>query len=321
MQVFRGPPTADRQRDCALAIGNFDGVHRGHRELLARAVERAREASLVPAAMTFEPHPREFFAPDAAPARIANLRDKIEGLARAGIERVFIERFDWRLARLPPEEFIDDILVRRCHARWVLVGDDFRFGARRAGDSALLRARADAGGYRVEQIGTVAEGAERISSSLVRAALSDGDLAGAARLLGHPYRISGRVVHGARLGRTLGFPTINLLLPRRRPAVQGIFAVRVQGLGPAPCDGVASVGLRPTVADAADPRTRWLLEVHLFDFSGEVYGRLVQVEFLFKLREERKFESLEALTRAIGEDARHARALLSSPAAFALAGP
>jgi riboflavin kinase/FMN adenylyltransferase len=310
MQVFRGLPPSAQQRDCALAIGNFDGVHRGHRELLGRAVAHARAEGLVPAAMTFEPHPREFFAPDAAPARVANVRDKIAGLERAGIERVFIEHFDWHLASLPPEQFIDEVLVRRCRARWIVIGDDFRFGARRAGDAAMLQAHAARGGYRIERMDTVAEGGERISSSLVRGCLQAGDLDGAARLLGHPYRISGRVVHGARLGRALGFPTINLLLPRRRPAVHGIFAVRVRGLAGEALPGVASVGLRPTVADAADPRTRWILEVHLFDFDRQVYGSRVEVEFLQKLRDEQAFGSLDELVRAIGEDARRARELL-----------
>jgi riboflavin kinase/FMN adenylyltransferase len=273
-------------------------------------VQHARNDGLVPAAMTFEPHPREFFAPDAAPARVANVRDKIGGLERAGIERVFIEHFDWRLARLAPEEFIDEVLVGRCRARWIVIGDDFRFGARRAGDAALLQARAARGGYRVDRIATVSLDGERVSSSLVRTALGEGKLDAAARMLGHPYRISGRVVHGARLGRTLGFPTLNLLLPRRRPAVHGIFTVRVRGLAGDALPGVASVGLRPTVADATDPRTRWLLEVHLFDFHREVYGTRVEVEFLQKLRDERAFGSLEDLTDAIAGDARRARELL-----------
>jgi riboflavin kinase/FMN adenylyltransferase len=317
---------------CALAIGNFDGVHCGHRELLLRVVQAARARDLVPAAMTFEPHPREFFTPDAAPPRVANLRDKIEGLRACGIERVFILHFDRHLAALAAERFIDDVLVQACQARWIIVGDDFRFGARRAGDITLLRAHAAAGGFEVHQLPAVlstaqsaaqadaaplAPGdAQRISSSAVRAALGRGDLALAARLLGHPYRISGRVIHGAKLGRQIGFPTLNLRLAHKRPAVHGIFAVRVLGIG-APRAGVASAGLRPTV----DHSGRWLLEVHLFDFAVDVYGHLVQVEFLQKLREEEKFDSLDALTAAIADDTRRARALFDQAGAPELAPP
>ena len=315
------PPPA-RRKPCALAIGNFDGVHCGHRELLLRVVRAAHERKLVPAAMTFEPHPREFFAPDAAPPRIANLRDKIEGLRSCGIERVFILHFDRHLAGLAASAFIDDVLVAGCQARWLIVGDDFRFGARRAGDLALLRAHAAAGGFEVQQLPAVLDDAQRVSSSAVRAALGQGDLARAARLLGHPYRISGRVIHGAKLGRQIGFPTLNLRLAHRRPAVHGIFAVRVLGIG-APRAGVASAGLRPTV----DQSGRWLLEVHLFDFAEDVYGRLVQVEFLQKLREEEKFDSVAALAAAIEDDSRRARALFAgsaaaqAPAAGASASP
>jgi riboflavin kinase/FMN adenylyltransferase len=308
VEVFRGSPPPARREPCALAIGNFDGVHCGHRALLERVVAAARERGLVPAAMTFEPHPREFFAPDVAPARVANLRDKIEGLQACGIERVFILHFNRRLANLSPETFIANVLVAGCNMRWLIVGDDFRFGARRAGDANLLRAHAAAGGYVVEQIGPVCQGDARISSSAVRAALAAGDLAGAARLLGHPYRISGRVLHGAKLGRQIGFPTLNLRLAHKRPAVHGIYAVRVLGIG-APRPGVASAGLRPTV----DQSGRWLLEVHLFDFAQEVYGQLVRVEFLHKLRDEEKFESLEELTAAIRNDTQQARALFAAP--------
>ena len=308
VEVFRGLPPPAGRKPCALVIGNFDGVHCGHRALLERVVAAARERNLVPAAMTFEPHPREFFAPDLAPARVANLRDKIEGLRACGIERVFVMHFNQRLASLPAQAFIDDVLLAGCRMRWLIVGDDFRFGARRAGDIALLRAGAAAGGYEVEQLPAVRLDAVRISSSAVRAALLAGDLATAASLLGHPYRISGRVLHGAKLGRQIGYPTLNLRLEHRRPAVHGIYAVRVQGIG-APRPGVASAGLRPTV----DQSGRWLLEVHLFDFADDVYGHLVRVEFLQKLRDEEKFDSLEQLTAAIRDDAQRARALLLAP--------
>ena len=311
MKIFRGLPRAHDRVPLALTIGNFDGVHRGHQALLAQVLVAARARALVPAVMTFEPHPREFFAPAQAPARIATLRDKVDALAAAGIERVFIQHFNRRLAALSAEAFIDDMLVAGLQARWLMIGDDFRFGAKRAGDVALLRARAAAGGYEVAQSVTVCDGGERISSSAVRAALAVGDLARAQALLGRPYVISGRVQHGAKLGRSIGFPTLNLRIAhagdRRRPAVHGIFAVRVQGLGAPAIDGVASVGLRPTVDDSG----RWLLEVHLFDFAQQVYGQLVRVEFVRKLRDEAKYDTLAELTAAIARDAAQARALLS----------
>ncbi|SPE30569.1 bifunctional riboflavin kinase and FAD synthetase [Burkholderiales bacterium] len=306
--MFRGLPPPAKRAPCALAIGNFDGVHCGHRALLLRVVAEARARQLVPAAMTFEPHPREFFAPDAAPARVANLRDKIEGLRACGIERVFVLHFHWHLAELSAESFIDQVLAAGCALRWLIVGDDFRFGARRGGDIALLRARAALRGYEVEQLAPVQLDQERVSSSAVRSALAAGDLARAARLLGHPYHITGRVLHGAKLGRQIGFPTLNLRLAHRRSAVHGIFAVRVHGIG-APRPGVASVGLRPTV----DQSGRWLLEVHLFDFADEVYGRLVRVEFLQKLRDEEKFDSIEELTAAIRSDSQRAREVFANP--------
>ena len=306
-RVFHGIAPPHVRVPCALAIGNFDGVHCGHRALLLQVVAHARANGLVPAAMTFEPHPREFFAPDSAPPRVANLRDKIEGLRACGIERVFVLPFRRSLAQLEASAFIDQILLAGCAMRWLIVGDDFRFGARRGGDIALLRARADAGGYAVAQLPSVLLGAERVSSSAVRAALAAGDMEHAARLLGHPYHISGRVLHGAKLGRQIGFPTLNLRLAHKRAAVHGIFAVRVHGIG-APRPGVASAGLRPTV----DNSGRWLLEVHLFDFADEVYGRLVRVEFLQKLRDEERFQTLEELAAAIRDDTQRARAVLAA---------
>ncbi|MCX8004361.1 MAG: bifunctional riboflavin kinase/FAD synthetase [Burkholderiaceae bacterium] len=305
MKIIRGLP-ADRDRaPCALTIGNFDGVHRGHQALLAQVVTAARTRGLLPAVLTFEPHPREFFAPHDAPPRISNLRDKLQALAGHGIERVYVQHFNRSFAALAADEFIERYLVRGLQTRWLAVGDDFRFGSRRAGDIALLRARAAAGGYEVAQLDTVSEGAERVSSSAVRAALQAGDLARAQQLLGRPYAISGRVLHGAKLGRAIGFPTLNLRIAHRRPAAHGVFAVRVHGITDRPWPGVASVGLRPTVDDSG----RWLLEVHLFDFAASIYGRLVRVEFVHKLRDEERYATLDELTAAIRRDAAAARAL------------
>jgi riboflavin kinase / FMN adenylyltransferase len=309
LNVFLGAPGATLRAPCALTIGNFDGVHRGHAALLARVVGAARAHGLIAAVMTFEPHPREYFAgPGTAPARISNLRDKVVALAAAGIDRVFVRHFSQPLAGMPPARFIAQVLRQDCAARWLVVGDDFRFGARRAGDVALLRASAAAAGYEVERVPTVDDEGERISSSAVRAALAAGDLTRAEHLLGRPYAISGRVLHGARLGRTLGFPTLNLRIGHRLPAARGIFAVRVHGLAPAPWPGVASLGLRPTVDDSG----RWVLETHLFDFAAQVYGKLIRVEFVKKLRDESKYASLRELQTAIAADALAARAVLAA---------
>jgi riboflavin kinase/FMN adenylyltransferase len=310
MKIFRGLPPVAERAPCALAIGNFDGVHRGHRALLTRVVDAARARNLVPAVMTFEPHPREFFMPNEAPARVANLRDKLQGLGASGIEHVYLQHFNRRFASISAEDFIDRMLVNGCKMKWLLVGDDFRFGARRAGDTALLRQRAARGGYEIEQLDTIADGGERISSSAVRAALAVGDLARASHLLGHAYSITGRVLHGAKRGRTIGYPTLNLRITHKRPAAHGVYAVRVHGITDKPWPGVASVGLRPTVDDSG----RWLLEVHLFDFADQIYGRLVRVEFIKKLRDEEKYDTLDQLTAAIRNDADQARALFAGSA-------
>jgi riboflavin kinase / FMN adenylyltransferase len=288
-------PTSGR---CALTIGNFDGVHRGHRALVERVCAAARQDRVQSTVLTFEPHPREFFAPDAAPPRLTRLRDKLELLAAVGVERVHVARFDRGFASLPADRFIDDVLVRGFGLRRLIVGRDFRFGAKRAGDFAMLADAAGRRGFGLEAMPDVLFDGERVSSSAVRAALQAGDLRRAERLLGHPYAISGKVAHGEKLGRELGFPTANIRLARTAP-LAGIFAVEVQGIGPA----VASVGRRPTV----NPLARPLLEVHLFDWDGELYGRRVKVRFLEKLRDEQKYDGLEALKQAIARDARQAR--------------
>jgi riboflavin kinase/FMN adenylyltransferase len=311
MQIFRGVPRPPQRIPCALTVGNFDGVHRGHQALLARVTSAARGRGLASAVMTFEPHPREFFAPQAAPTRISNLRDKLGALQLAGIDRVFIQHFSRRFAQLSATDFVERVLLQGCDVRWLLVGDDFRFGAKRAGDNALLQQYAGQGRFELEQMPTFDDGGERISSTAVRTALAAGDLTRAARLLGRLYSISGRVLHGRKLGRSMGFPTLNLRIAHAHPAVHGIFAVRVHGIGREPVRGVASIGLRPTV----DQQGRWLLEVHLFDFTREIYGQLVNVEFVKKLREEQKYETLDALAAAIRRDAEQARAVLSTAAA------
>ena len=297
MVVTHGKPTPARGR-CALTIGNFDGVHRGHRALIERVGAKARELQADSCVLTFEPHPREFFAGAAAPARLTRLRDKLELMAAAGVQRVHVARFDAAFASLAPERFVDEVLVRGLGVRWLLVGRDFRFGARRSGDYAALQNAAGLRGFALETMPDVQLEGERVSSSAVRAALQAGDFARAERLLGRPYALGGHVVHGARLGRDLGFPTANLLL-RRPPPLGGIYVVEVEGYG----RGVASVGRRPTVNPVPVP----LLEVHLLDWEGELYGKRLRVRFLRKLRDEAKFDGLPALREAIARDAAQAR--------------
>jgi riboflavin kinase/FMN adenylyltransferase len=306
VRIYRGLP-ARADGPIALTIGNFDGVHRGHQAMLMRLTEAAEDLRLPSAVLTFDPHPREFFARDAAPPRLMPLRQKLEALRTFGIARVYVARFDAALAGMTPAAFIDDVLVTRLGARWVLVGEDFRFGKARAGDLAVLRAHATT--FNVEGMRTVKIASERASSTAIREALAAGDLGRATGLLGRPYVLSGRVVHGEKRGRSLGFPTANLPM-RQRPALSGIFAVRVHGLGPAPRAGVASLGVRPTIADDGQP----ILEVFVFDFDETIYGRRVYVEFLHKLRDEEKYDDLDALTHQIRADVAQAREYFASAA-------
>ncbi|WP_373308513.1 bifunctional riboflavin kinase/FAD synthetase [Laribacter hongkongensis] len=295
---------AEAQLPCALTIGNFDGVHLGHQAILRDLREEADRRDLPTALLTFEPHPRELFARNNPPARLMTLRDKLDFLASTGlVDRVHVLRFNHGLASLAPEVFIDRILRRLLHARFLLIGDDFRFGARRAGDFSTLAALPD---IEVRAMSTVEIGGRRASSSLLRDALGAGQLDTAARLLGRPYQISGRVVHGRQLGRQLGFPTANICLPFKRPALQGVFAVE--------CDtpagtfmGAASLGRNPTVETGG----RYKLEVYLLDFTGDLYGQRVTVRFMAKLRDEAKYDSLDALVSQIHADVAATRRLLA----------
>jgi riboflavin kinase/FMN adenylyltransferase len=312
MKVFRGLPNAAARAPCALTIGNFDGVHLGHQALLARVRDAASGLGLEAAVMTFEPHPREFFAQKSgdlsrAPARIANLRDKLQSLSDNGIDRVIVEHFSSSFAALTPQQFTEQVLVEGLHVKWLMVGDDFCYGARRAGNVDMLQEAGERYGFHVETLPTVMNGTTRISSSAVRAALADGDFVRAEALLGHPYAMSGHVIHGQKLGRTLGFPTLNLRVPHR-PALMGIFIVQVHGLADQPLPAVASLGVRPTVDDSG----RVLLEVHIFDFAQNCYGKQVRVEFLQKIRDEEKYVDLPTLTAAIHRDADIARAYFAT---------
>ncbi|HLL12751.1 MAG TPA: bifunctional riboflavin kinase/FAD synthetase [Rubrivivax sp.] len=312
MRIHRGfdPQLAG---GCALTIGNFDGVHRGHQAMLALLTSEARHRGLPACVMTFEPHPRDFFArragsPGAAPARIALLRDKLAQLQRCGIDDVLLVRFDQQLAAMPPEHFIERVLCQGVNARYVLVGDDFSFGARRAGNYAMLDAAGSTAGFDVARMLSYEVHGLRVSSSAVREALAAGNMAQAEALLGRPYAISGHVQHGRKLGRELGFRTLNLRFGHAKPAARGIFVVQVHGLDRGPLPGVASLGVRPTVEDAG----RVLLEVHCLDWphalGGEgAYGRCVRVELLHKLHDELKYPSLAALRQGIAEDTAAAR--------------
>jgi len=330
MRVFRSLRHPGLAAHCALTIGNFDGVHRGHQAMLALLVSEAAHRGLLATVLTFEPNPRDYFArlrgqPETAPARIATLRDKLCELERCGVAQAVVMRFDAAFAAQSPEAFVADVLVTGLGARYVLVGDDFRYGARRAGDYATLDAAGARHGFDVARMLSYEVHGLRVSSSAVRAALAAGDMAEAAALLGRPYSVSGRVVHGARLGRVLGetsagrgdgFRTLNIRFGHPKPAAMGIFVVRVLGLDAAPVSGVASLGKRPTVDDSG----RVLLEVHCLDWPATLgaeggYGRLVRVELLHKLRDEARYDSLAALAAAIGEDAAEARAFLAADAA------
>lgn len=301
------PSSTTKATASAVTIGNFDGVHCGHQAMFARLKEVAAGCALVPTVMTFEPHPREVFTPEQAPARLTSLREKLELLKAAGIQRVALVHFSQRFARLTADEFIDRLLLQELRARWILVGDDFRFGANRAGDFNALRAAGVAKGFEVESLPSVLIDGERASSTAVRTALAKGDLSRAARILGRPYSIAGRVVHGDKLGKTLGYPTANIQLKHNIPPLSGIFAVELCGLDGGVLPGVASLGVRPTVKQNGAAT----LEVHVFDFHDRIYGAHVRVDFLHKLRDEEKFSDLPALIAQIARDVDDAQAFFA----------
>jgi riboflavin kinase/FMN adenylyltransferase len=310
MRVTRGVPAA-AAAPVALTIGNFDGVHLGHQAMLAELKRAATRLGLPACVLTFEPHPREFFAPDKAPTRLTSLREKLELLAACGVDRVHVCRFNYAFAQTTAEDFVDGIIARGLGARWVLVGDDFRFGARRAGSLVMLKQAAPRLGLEVAALASVTLDGERVSSTALRQALAAGDLERAGRLLGRAYSISGRVVRGDGLGRKLGFPTANVQMKHNRPPLTGIFAVRLRGAASEPLPAVASLGVRPTVKQQGAP----VLEVHALDFSGDLYRRHVRVEFLHRLRDEEKYADLATLTRQIALDAKNARAFFDRQAA------
>jgi len=305
MQVIRGLHNLrPEHRGCVATIGNFDGVHLGHQAVFRHLKEKAAECGLPATVVTFEPQPMEFFAPEAAPARLTRMREKLQALKEAGIERVVLLEFGARLAAMPAEAFVRQLLIDGLAIRYLLVGDDFRFGQGRSGDIELLRRIGHEQGFGVANMNTFAVGEERVSSTRIREALARGDLALAAENLGRPYRICGRVAHGNARGRTIGFPTANIDLHRKVSPLKGVFAVKVLGLDEAPLPGVANIGNRPTVQGD----DRYILEVHLFDFARQIYGEHVQVEFCSRIRDERRFDSFDELRKQIEHDAQVARA-------------
>jgi riboflavin kinase/FMN adenylyltransferase len=322
MKIFRGFRHPDAACACALTIGNFDGVHRGHQAMLALLRNEAQHRGVPSCVMTFEPHPRDFFAaaarnPALAPARIATLRDKLSELASCHIDQCVVLPFDARLASLSPDAFVSDVLVAGLGVRYVLVGDDFRYGAKRQGDYAALDRSGLRHGFDVARMNSYEVHGQRVSSSAVREALTAGQMDLATRMLGRPYAISGHVVHGRKLGRTLGFRTLNLRFAHWKPAASGIYAVHVHGLTPAPLEGVANLGVRPSL-DANDVNGgRVLLETHCLDWPAslgaeEAYGKIVRVDLLHKLHDELKYDSLDALTRGIAKDCEDTRAYFAS---------
>ncbi|MEH6400576.1 MULTISPECIES: bifunctional riboflavin kinase/FAD synthetase [Pantoea] len=303
MKFIRGIHNLNEQhRGCVLTIGNFDGVHRGHQALMSRLCEEGRKRNLPVVVMVFEPQPLELFAGDKAPARLTRLREKLRYMAEAGVDKVLCVRFDRRFAALSAQRFISDLLVEKLDVKYLAVGDDFRFGAGRQGDFLLLQKAGAEYGFEVVSTETFCDGGKRISSTAVRQALAVDDLALAQSLLGHPFTISGRVVHGDALGRTLGFPTANLPLRRSVSPVKGVYAVEVWGLTPEPLPGVANIGTRPTVKGL-----RQQLEVHLLDINMDLYGRHIDVVLKQKIRNEQRFASLEALKEQIANDVVTAR--------------
>ena len=307
MELVRGLHNiAKAARGCVLTVGNFDGVHLGHQQMIRAVKERAAELELPATVLVFEPSSKEFIDPDGAPARLTRWREKFVALEATGVDRLVTLRFNDCMRAMSPQAFVHELMVEALGVRHIVVGHDFRYGSKAIGTIESLREAGRARSFGVEEIAPFVIDGVRVSSTAVRERLEEGDFPGAERLLGRPYRMLGHVARGRRLGRELGFPTANLHLMRRKSPVWGISAVKVFGIASSPLGGVASLGTRPTV-DGTEP----LLEVHVFDFAGDLYGRLIEVEFVAKLRDEAKFDSLDALVRQMQVDAAQARELLS----------
>ena len=301
MLTLRGLQSPDHQ-PVALTIGNFDGVHLGHQALLEQLSTAAQARGLPTAVLVFEPHPREFFTPEQAPTRLTSMREKLELFAGLGVDRVHVCRFNSRFAKMSAEDFIH-ALHEKLAVHFVLLGDDFRFGSARSGDFGLMQKIGAQHGFGVQVMHSVLQDGIRVSSTAVRTVLAVGELQRAQRYLGRPYSISGRVEHGNDMGKKLGFPTANIQLKHNRPPLSGIFVVRVQGDDVQPTQGVASLGVRPTLHEGGRP----VLEAHLFNFSRGLYNKHLRVDFLHKLRDEEKYPDVETLTRHIAQDVENAK--------------
>ncbi|HEX4856373.1 MAG TPA: bifunctional riboflavin kinase/FAD synthetase [Limnobacter sp.] len=308
MKIIHRPRPHAFAQGTALTIGNFDGVHCGHAELFHRVVSAARENGLTPTVVTFQPHPKEFFNPDFKLDRISPLRDRMIEMKRCGIEQVCILPFDRKMASLSPQAFVQEVLLDQLNARQVWVGDDFRFGAKRAGDFELLKQLAEHSGFTVNDLAEVQADGTRVSSSNIREALKQGNIAKAVGMLGHPLVYSGHIIHGKKLGRTLGFPTMNLKISGRASALTGILAVWVHGLDNKPLPAVASMGVRPTVEQS----DQILLETFIPKWEGNAYGKLLRIEVLAHIRPEQYFDSLDALVTQMHKDTEQAMALLAA---------
>lgn len=307
MELVRGLyNTLHAPEGCVLTVGNYDGVHLGHQQMIGVLKARARALQVAATVLVFEPSSKEFLDPDGAPPRLTRWREKFLALEAQGVDRLVTVRFDERMRAMTPKRFVDELIVCYLGTRHMVVGHDFRYGSNACGTIESLRAAGQVHGFGVEQIAPFVYDGVRVSSTAVRERLESGNYGDAARLLGRPYRMIGRVIHGRELGRTLGFPTANLRLMRRKSPVRGILAVRVHGIRSTALTGVASLGTRPTV-DGIEP----LLEVHVFDFAGDLYGRAIEVEFVAKLRDEVKFDSLDAMMVQMKVDAAQARDILS----------
>jgi riboflavin kinase/FMN adenylyltransferase len=287
---------------CVATIGNFDGVHLGHQAVIGQLAEKGEELGLPTTVICFEPQPLEVFQPDKVPPRLTRLREKLQALKRYSVDRVLCVRFNQRFAQMAAQEFIDQVLVQGLGVRYLVVGDDFRFGKGRVGDFAMLQQAGSEHGFQVVSMHTFNIDGERVSSTRVRAALANGDLEAAEKLLGRPYRMCGRVAHGDKIGRTIGIPTANIFLHRKRSPLHGIFVVEVFGLDGEPVMGAASIGTRPTVGG-----TRTLLEIHLLDFDDHIYGKHLQINFLHKIRDEEKYDTMDALKERMNLDIEETR--------------
>lgn len=307
MELIRGLANLrPRHHGSVITVGSFDGLHLGHQAVIARLRALSTTHGVPSTVVTFEPTPKEFFLPGQAPPRLMRLREKAQALAAFGVDRFMVIRFNAALSAMSADEFAQAVMVRGLGVRHVIVGAGFRFGRGRAGTLEMLRELGEQHGFAVEAVTSVEQDGERVSSTAIRDALAQSDFAKAARFLGRPYCISGRVIEGQKLGRTLGFATANLRLYRRASPVAGIFAVRVHGVAREVVDGVASLGTRPTV-NGIEP----LLETHVFDYAGDLYGRHIAVEFVAKIRDEVKFPDLDSLVVQMHDDARRARGLLA----------